>query len=75
MKNKILCIKPSSMIVYLVERYGSYRKVANVTGLSHSTLLRIHMGEFRNSSYKTYFLIYKAYYNCKRVSGHRSENS
>jgi transcriptional regulator with XRE-family HTH domain len=44
---------PSLVVTKLYSQYGSYRKLANASGLSHSQLIRISTGECKRPGYST----------------------
>lgn len=44
---------PSLVVTKLYNQYGSYRKLANASGLSASQLLRLAAGECQRPSYST----------------------
>jgi transcriptional regulator with XRE-family HTH domain len=51
--------KPSSVVTALYRRYGSYRKLANASGLSPAYLMRLATGERREPSYSTMLKLLK----------------
>lgn len=45
--------QPSSVVTKLYSQYGSYRKLANASGLSVSQIFKIATGECKRPGYST----------------------
>ena len=54
--------QPSSVVTKLYSQYGSYRKLANASGLSASQLMRIATGECKTPSYVTMAKLLKLFH-------------